>query len=153
MAGYLVLPAEACDWTDSQQPGKVKLNPNRLGLADLVRQLEQDPFPFTRRSLGVSLIGLDEMLVQLKQLEDVNETRDWPFLQEMRRRLRAVASEVNNMGTIHVPIRHSLVLGDGNHLYIHYVGKRIPLWRLFGSNPDIGSEGSCRTYLYGVNLS
>ena len=152
MAGYLVLPEEACDWSGNQ-PGKVRPNPTRLGLADLVRQFEQDPFPFNRLSPGVCLYGLDEMFVQLKQLEDVNETRDWPFLQEMRRRLRAVASEVNNMGIIHVPIRHSLVLGDGNHLYVHYVGKRIPLWRLFGSNPDVGSESGYRTYHYGVNLS
>ena len=152
MAGYLVLPEEACDWSGNQA-NKVKPNPTRFGLADLVRQFEQDPFPFNRLSPGVCLYGLDEMLVQLKQLEDVNETRDWPFLQEMRRRLRAVASEVNNMGMVHVPIRHSLVLGDGNHLYVHYVGKRIPLWRLFGSNPDIGSEAGYRTYLYGVNLS
>jgi hypothetical protein len=57
------------------------------------------------------------------------------------------------MGTIHVPIRHPLVLGDGKHLYVHYVGKRIPLWRLFGSNPDIGCEDGLETYLYGVNLS
>jgi len=152
-AGYLVLPAEACNWTETQQPGKVKLHPTRLGLADLVRQFEQDPFPFSRRTPGVCLFGLDEMLVQMKQLEDVNDTRDWPFLQEMHRRLRAVASEVNHMAMIHVPIRHPLVLGDGNHLYVHYVGKRIPLWRLFGSNPDIGSEDGHRTYRYGVNLS
>src|SRR5262245_12062106 len=102
MAGYLVLPEEACDCSGSQ-PNKVKPNPTRLGLADLVRQFEQDPFPFSRLSPGICLYGLDEMFVQLKQLEDVNETRDWPFLQEMRRRLRAVASEVNNMGLIHVP--------------------------------------------------
>ena len=31
MAGYLVLPEEACDWNGTQ-PGKVKLNPIRLGL-------------------------------------------------------------------------------------------------------------------------
>lgn len=153
MAGYLVLPAEACDWTDSQQPGKVKLNPTRLGLADLVRQFEQDPFPFDRRSPGVCLYGLDEMLVLMNQLEDVNEVRDWPFLQEMHRRLRAVSNNVSNMGTIHVPIKHSLLLGADKHLFVRYAGKRIPLWRLFGSNPDIDSVGGFPTYGYGVNLS
>lgn len=152
MAGYLVLPENACDWNGSQ-PGKVKPNPTRLGLADLIRQFEQDPFPFNRRSQGVCLYGLDEMLVQMTQLEDVNENREWPFLQEMRRRLREVANEVSNMGTIHVPIRHSLVLGAGKHLFVRYAGKRIPLWRLFGSNPDIGSEAGLETNLYGANLS
>jgi len=152
MAGYLVLPEEACDWSGNPS-GKVKLHPTRLGLVDLVRQFEQDPFPFNRRSPAVCLHRLDEMLVQMKQLEDVNETRDWPFLTEMHLRLRKVSNEVNNMGDIHVPIRHSLVLGAGNRLYVHYAGKRIPLWRLFGANPTIGSEAGFKTYHYGVNLS
>ena len=152
MAGYLVLSEEACAWSGNQ-PGKVQLNPTRLGLIDLVRQFEQDPFPFTRRSPGVCLFGLDEFLVQMEQLEDVNDNRDWPFLQEIRRRLRAVANEVSNIGVIHVPIRHALVLGAGNHLYARYAGKRIPLWRLFGSNPAIGSEAGHETYLFGENLS
>jgi hypothetical protein len=99
------------------------------------------------------LFGLDEFLVQMEQLEDVNDNRDWPFLQEMRRRLRAVSNEVSNIGIIHVPIRHALLLGAGNHLYARYAGKRIPLWRLFGSNPSMGSEGVHATYLYGENLS
>ena len=152
MAGYLVLPEEACAWSGNQ-PGKVQLNPTRLGLIELVRQFEQDPFPFTRRSPGVCLFGLDEFLVTMEQLEDVNDNRDWPFLQDLRRRLRAVANEVSNVGVIHVPIRHALVLGAGNHLYARYAGKRIPLWRLFGSNPAIGSEAGHETYLFGENLS
>jgi len=152
MAGYLVLPEEACAWSGNQT-GKVQLNPIRFGLIDLVRQFEQDPFPFSRRSHGVCLFGLDELLAQMDQLEDVNDNRDWPFLQEMRRRLRAVSNEVSNIGVIHVPIRHALVLGAGNHLYARYAGKRIPLWRLFGSHPSIGCEAGHETYLYGENLS
>lgn len=152
MPGYLVLPDDACDWTGTQ-PGKVKPNPIRLGLIDLVRQLEQDPFPFRRGAAGVCLDGLDDLLVQMDQLEGVNETRDWPFLQEMRKRLRAVSNDVSNMGIIHVPIRHALVLGAENHLFAPCAGKRIPLWRLFGSNPAIGSEAGHETYLFGENLS
>jgi hypothetical protein len=152
MAGYLVLPEEACDWNGTQ-PGKVKLNPIRLGLADLVRQFEQEPFPFARRSPGVCLIGLDQFLVEMDQLEDVNEKRDWPFLQEMRRRLNAVSNDVSNIGVIHVPIRHDLVLGADKRLYARYAGKRIPLWRLFGSNPSYSNEGVHPTYLYAETLS
>jgi hypothetical protein len=152
MAGYLVLPVEACDWSGSQT-GKVKLHPTRLGLADLVRQLEQDPFPYTRRSPGLCLFGLDDFLVQMNQLEDVNENRAWPFLQEMRSRLRAVSNEVSSISTIHVPIGRSLILGAGKHIFVPYAGKRIPLWRLFGSNPDISSEAGLETYHYGPNLS
>jgi hypothetical protein len=152
MAGYLVLPEEACDWSGTQS-GKVKPNPTRLGITDLVRQFEQDPFPFTRRSPGLCLFGLDEFLVQMEQLEDVNDNREWPFLQEMRRRMRAVSNEVSNIGIIHVPIHYALVLGASNHLFVRYAGKRIPLWRLFGSNPSIGNEGVHPTYLYGENLS
>jgi len=152
MAGYLVLPEEACDWTGTQT-GKVKPHPTRLGLIDLIRQFEQDPFPFTRRSPGICLFGLDELLVQMEQLESVNDNRDWPFLQEMRKRLRAVSNEVSNIGTIHVPIRHELWLAAGDHLFARYAGKRIPLWRLFGSHPVIGTESGHATYLFGENLS
>lgn len=152
MAGYLVLPVEACDWSGNQT-GKVKLHSTRLGLADLVRQLEQDPFPFHRRSPGLCLFGLDEFLVQMNQLEDVNETREWPFLQEIHLRLRAVSNEVSNIGTIHVPIGRPLVLGADKHLFVPSAGKRIPLWRLFGAHPDISSEAGFETYLYGPNLS
>ncbi len=152
MAGYLVLREEACVWSGNQ-PGKVQLNPIRFGLIDLVRQFEQDPFPYNRRSQGVCLFGLDELLAQMEQLEGVNDNRDWPFLQEMRWRLRAVSNEVSNMGTVHVPIRHELWLAAGNHLFARYAGKRIPLWRLFGSNPLIGSESGHATYHFGENLS
>ena len=153
MPGYLVIPEEACDW-DGTQAGKVKPNPIRLGLTDLVREFEQDPFPFRRGSPGVCLYGLDEFLVQMGQLEDVNETRDWPFLSKTRTRLRTVANEVANMGTIHVPIRRVLSLGAGNQLYVRgYPGKRIPLWRLFGCHPEIGSEAGHPTYLFGETLS
>jgi hypothetical protein len=152
MAGYLVLPEEACDWTRAL-PGKVKLHPIRLGLFDLVREFEQVPFPFDRRSPGVCLYGLDELLAQMDQLEDQNETRDWPFLQETRKRLRAVANEVSNMPIIHVPIRRPLTLGADKQLYARSAGKRIPLWRLFGPHPEIGCEGGHETYLFSENLS
>jgi len=131
----------------------VKPNPIRRGLFDLVREFEQVPFPFTRASPGVCLYGLDDLLAQMDQLEDVNETCDWPFLQDIRKRLRAVANEVSNIGTIHVPIRHALYMGADKHVFVRYAGKRIPLWRLFGSNPSIGSEAGHETYLFGENLS
>ena len=57
------------------------------------------------------------------------------------------------MSSITVPIRHGLLLGAGNHPFARYAGKRIPLWRLFGSNPAIGSEAGHQTYLFGENLS
>ena len=152
MPGYLILPEEACDWSGTQ-PGKVKPHAIRFGLFDLVREFEQSPFPYDRRSPGVCLFGLDELLAQMDQLEEQNETREWPFLQEIRKRLRAVSNEVSNMGIIHVPIRHALILGAGDQLYARYAGKRIPLWRLFGSHPQICSEAGHRTYLFGENLS
>jgi hypothetical protein len=71
----------------------------------------------------------------------------------MKRRLKAVANDVSNMGVIHVPVSCQLDLGGGNHLYARYAGKRIPLWRLFGANPHLGSIGGCATYLFGENLS
>lgn len=152
MPGYLVLPDEAYDW-GGDQPEKVRANTTRLGLYDLIRAFEQDPFPFDRRSAGICLIGLDELLVNMGQLEDPNETQDWPELQDLRRRLRRVANEVSGIATIHVPIRYQLRLGASNHLFAQYAGKRIPLWRLFGSNPTLNIEAGQRTYLYSENLS
>src|ERR1035441_7340798 len=151
MPGYLILPDEAYDWS-GDQPGKVHSNPTRLGLFDLVRAFEQDPFPYDRRSQGICLIGLDELLVQMNQLEDPNEPQEWPFLSQIHKRLRAFSNEVANMATIHVPIRHTLVLGADNKLFAHYAGKRIPLWRLFGFHPSLASVMGHPTYLFGENL-
>ena len=58
MAGYLVFHSAA----------PVKLNPVHLGLFDLIREFEQDPFPFTR-SQGLTLAGLDDLLNLLDQKE------------------------------------------------------------------------------------
>lgn len=153
MAGYLVLPDAACNWSDARQPGKLTPHPIRLGLFDLIREFEQDPFPFDRRSPGVSLIRIDELLAGLGILELLSETRDWPFLNDIKRRLKAAANDVGNMGTIHVPIACELDLGGGNHLYARYAGKRIPLWRIFGSNPQIDSIDGRATYFFGENIS
>ena len=152
MPGYLILPDEAYDWS-GDQPDKVRPHPTRLGLFDLVRAFEQDPFPFDRLSPGICLTGLGELLVTMNQLEDSNETRDWPDLHSIHLRLRAVSNEVSNVATIHVPIRHQLTLGAGNHLFALCAGKRVPLWRLFGCNPSFGTEAGHRTYLFGENLS
>jgi len=152
MPGYLILPDEAYDWS-GDQPGKVRANSIRLGLFDLVRAFEQEPFPYDRRSPGICLVGLDELLVQMNQLEDPTAPQEWPVLGQIHERLRAFSNEVANMAAIHVPIRHTLVLGADNRLFTHYAGKRIPLWRLFGCHPSFSSEMGHRTYLYGENLS
>lgn len=66
MPGYLILPDEAYDWS-GDQPDKVRPHPTRLGLFDLVRAFEQDPFPFDRLSPGICLTGLGELLVTMNQ--------------------------------------------------------------------------------------
>lgn len=153
MAGYLVLPDSCCDWT-GDEPGRVQLNVIRLGLFDLVREFAQDPFPFTRRT-PICLHGLDDLLVHLGQVEDLHETRDFPLLADIRRRLKTVANEVAGIGVIQVPIRRPLVYGGGQQLYANLdrINKRIPLWRLFGCHPDINSHGKDPIYLFGENLS
>lgn len=145
MAGYLVFAEGTIE----------RVNPVRLGLFDLVREFEQSPFPYDRRSPGVTLYGLDETLIQMNQVEGLAETRDQPFLAEVRRRLVAVSNEVAGMGVIHVPIRRNLSLGGDRHLYVmpSTGGKRVPLWRLFGSNPTIGEVNGQPTYMFGENLS
>ena len=152
MAGYLIIPEEACAWSGSQL-GKVSLHPTRLGLFDLLREFDQVPFPFDRTT-GVCLYGLDDLLERMNVQEDANETRDWPFLRDARRRLSAVANDVSNMATVHVPMRRKLVLGAENKLYAHQSsGRRIPLWRLFGTNPNIIEIAGLPAYEFGESLS
>ena len=152
MPGYLLIPEEACDWSGIQ-PGKVKPHPTRLGLFDLLREFDQVPFPFDRTT-GVCLYGLDDLLERMNVQEDANESRDWPFLQDVRRRLNMVANEVFSMQPVHVPIRRKLVLGADNKLYAHQTtGKRIPLWRVFGANPLIREIGLHVAYEFGESLS
>jgi len=152
MPGYLVIPEEACDWS-GVQPGKVNPHLTRLGLFDLLREFDQVPFPFDR-STGVCLYGLDGLLERMNVQEDANESRDWPFLQDIRRRLNLVANDVFNMQPIHVPIRRKLVLGADNRLYAYQTtGKRIPLWRVFGGNPKMKEIGAHVAYEFGESLS
>ena len=152
MPGYLIIPEEACGWNGSQT-GKVPLHPIRLGLFDLMREFEQSQFPFDRLS-GVCLYGLDDLLERMNVQEDVNESLDWPFLRDVRRKLSNVANDVFRMQPIHVPIRRKLVLEAGNRLYAHQTtGKRIPLWRLFGTNPSIREIGTSVAYEFGESLS
>mgnify|MGYP001025345645 CR=1 FL=1 len=151
MAGYLVLPETACVSEGSPRT-KVALNPIRLGLFDLLREFEQDPFPFNRSGPGVCLLCLDEFLAQMRITEALGENRDWPFLTQVKRRLKTVANDVSNMGIIHVPIRRELDLGGDNRLYARSGPRRIPLWRLFGSNPAIRMVDGFAAYEYGENL-
>lgn len=152
MAGYLVLPEAACDW-DGSSPSRVMPNPIRLGLFDLLREFEQQPFPFDRRSPGVCLLHLDELLAQMRITEALGECPEWPILTQVKRRLKAVANDVSNMGVIHVPIRRELDLGGGSQLYARSGPRRIPLWKIFGSNPVIRTVEGLAAYEYGENLS
>lgn len=152
MSGYLVIPDACCAWS-GDEAGLITPHPIRLGLLDLLREFEQVPFPYDRRSPGLTLMRLDVLLAEMGVLEPLHETLDQPFLTAVKRRLKAVAGEVNNMPTIHVPIACALDHGGSGQLYAKYAGKRIPLWRLFGTNPTIDSIDGKATYLYGVNLS
>jgi hypothetical protein len=144
MAGYLVF--------HSSTP--VKLNPIHLGLFDLVREFEQDPFPFSRAQ-GLTLTGLDDLLDLLDQKEGLNENRPLDLMRNMRRRLSSCAEEVSRLGLIHVPLHMKPDLGADGQLYATYnrLNKRIPLWQLFGSNPSIRESGGHRLYEFGESLS
>jgi hypothetical protein len=144
MAGYLVF--------NSTTP--VKLNPVHLGLFDMVREFEQDPFPFNR-SQGLTLTGLDELLNLMDQKEGLNENKNMELMRNMRRRLSSCAGEVSRLGLIHVPIQMKLDLGAEGRLYATYnkLNQRIPLWQLFGSNPQIRESGGHPVYEFGESLS
>lgn len=144
MAGYLVFHTDA----------PVKVNPIHLGLFDLIREFEQDPFPFTRAQ-ALALTGLDDLLTLLDQNEGIHETKPLEFLRQIRRRISSCAGEVSRLGLIHVPLRMKLDLGAGGQLFATYnrLNKRIPLWQLFGSNPVIRESGGYPLYEFGESLS
>ena len=144
MAGYLVFHTDA----------PVKVNPIHLGLFDLLREFEQDPFPFTRAQ-ALTLTGLDDLLTQLEQNEGIHEAKPLDFLRQIRRRLSSCAEEVSRLGLIHVPLHLKLDFGDAGQLFASYnrLNRRIPLWQLFGSNPVVREAGGIPLYEFGESLS
>jgi len=144
MAGYLVFHTDT----------PVKVNPIHLGLFDLLREFEQDPFPFTRAQ-ALTLTGLDDLLTLLDQNEGIHESRPLDFLRQIRRRLGSCAEEVSRLGLIHVPLRMRLDLGADGQLFATYnrLNKRIPLWQLFGSTPVIKESEGHPLYEFGESLS
>ena len=144
MAGYLVF----------QQDVRVTVNPIRLGLFDLVREFEQDPFPF-HSPQRLTLTGLDDLLVLMNATEEMTEPRTIPLLLEMRRKLARAANEVARLGDIHVPIRLEMHCGAEDKLYVKFrmMTKRIPLWQLFGCHPTIREVEGRQCFHFGVTLS
>lgn len=151
MASYLVLPYTALDWNDDR-PEKVRVNDHRYGIYDLLREFESEPFPFTRAT-ALCLTGIDELLIQLEVIDPADHDREWPVLREIHRRLVAAAHEVSNLGVIQVPIRYPMELLSDQRLVVNYTGRRVPLWRIFGTHPDVDKVTGHAAYSYGVNLS
>lgn len=151
MASYLVLPRNAFNW-NGVEPLKVRPHEHRYGIFDFLREVEKDEFPFDR-STPLCIDRLDEFLIEAGCLEGRDEDKEWPLLQDIHRRLVAVANEISHCGTIQVPISYGLELGAGGRLYVSYTGKRVPLWRIFGQHPSDQAVGGHHGYSFAVTLS
>lgn len=149
MSGYLLFPRQILDLYG----GTVPAHPERFGLMDFLRELENDPLPFRPRA-QICLLGLDELLIRLGCVETDTGPKEGGFLQDVRRRLCRAAKEIDGLPNIHVPITFKMVQGDARRVSVHHARDLIPLWRIFGEHPEIKEILPGTTaYLYGANLA
>ena len=148
MSGYLLLPRELLDLYG----GTVPTYPERFGLLDFLRELEEDPLPFQPRA-QICLLGTDELLIRLGCAETDTGAREGEFLQDVRRRLRRAARELDNLPAIQVPITFEMVEGATGHVSVRHARDLIPLWRIFGEHPEIREIMGRTAYQYGSNLT
>lgn len=152
MSGYLVLPRQALNLYG----GPVPAAPEQIGFLDFLREIEQDPFPYTPRA-RLCVTGLDELLITLNCTDKRSTPQEHALAQDYKRRLKRAASEVSTLADIQIPVTYPLVLGGEKALSSkHTPQDLVPLWRIFGCNPssvDILPAGKVIGYHFGVNLS
>jgi hypothetical protein len=150
MSGYLVIPRQVL----TVHGGPVPAAPMSIALFDFLREIEQEPFPFSPRA-QLCLTGLDELLISLGCTDQRAGVKELELLQGFKRRLRDKAVEISTLADIQVPVAFDLVLGGGNELSTRHTARElVPLWRLFGHNPTIRELVPGRIgYHFGENLS
>jgi len=141
MSGYTIV--EYKNTTLNRREG-YQVKGNRLEIADFIRELNEDPFPF---SFGDEVIveGLDKALYDSG--DDVNETAN-----QIRHIFSSKASDVNNKQmTINIVIVGKLQYGA--YLTVRYTQKDLPLNKIFHSVNQFDDANGNTFYTTNANLS
>lgn len=119
-------------------------NTKKMGIADFLRELDQDAFPFADSS-SLMITGLEDYL--LASRPDMEATA-----KEIRRKLQRTAGFFNDRLCPNVQIVFRQPLKRGEHLIVEHVTQPIPIYLIFGTPPptDIGGQ---TVYIAHFNLS
>ena len=119
-------------------------NTKKVGIADFLRELDQDVFPFNDSS-SLIITGLEDYL--LASRPDMEATA-----REIRRKLQRAAGFFNDRLCPNVQIVFRQPLKRGEHLIVEHVTQPIPIYLIFGTPPptDIGGQ---TVYIAHFNLS
>lgn len=145
MAGYMLIEQKSLATPQTSHRG-VASNSRKIGIADFLREIDQDDFPFNENS-SLMVTGLEEYLLASRQGPGMEETA-----RDIRRRLQSVAGFFNDRLCPNVQIVFRQPLKRGEHLIVEHVTQPIPIYLIFGTPPptDIGGQ---TVFITSFNLS
>ncbi|OIO18554.1 MAG: hypothetical protein AUJ54_07700 [Ignavibacteria bacterium CG1_02_37_35] len=133
MAGYMLV--EQRSFAVPQTPNRgVQPNKRKIGIADFLRELEQEEFPFDENS-SLMVTGIEEYL--LASRPDMEVTA-----REIRMKLQKAAGFFNDRLCRNVQIVFRQPLKRGEHLIVDHVTQSIPIYLIFNTpiQTDIGGQ-------------
>src|SRR5205085_8936663 len=123
MPGYQLVERAALSLA---KPNGIAALPNEIGILDLLRDLEDDTFPYSRL-YELRVIGLEDVLYAARP-------DDALLALEIKRRLRMSAQDLQNrMISVQIVFNGRLIHGDD--LWVEYRNQRLPIGHIFGSPP------------------
>ena len=145
MAGYMLVEQKSLATPQNPNRG-VAQNSRIIGIADFLREIDQDDFPFNENS-SLMVTGLEEYLLASRQDPGMEETA-----QDIRKRLQRVAIPFNDRLCPNVQIVFRQPLKRGEHLIVEHVTQPIPIYLIFGTPSPIEIAGQT-VFLTSFNLS
>lgn len=143
MAGYMLV--EQRSFAVPQTPNRgVQPNNRKIGIADFLRELDQEDFPFDENS-SLMVTGIEEYL--LASRPDMKATA-----REIHSKLQKVAIPFNDRLCPNVQIVFRQPLKRGEHLIVEHVTQPIPIYLIFG-NPSPVDIGGQTVFISQFNLS
>lgn len=105
---------------------------NVIGILDFLRELDQDPFPFSKYSRW-QVVGLEEVLFAARPREE-------EIAAEIHGRLNRAASDLEKR-LLEVQVVFSGVIVRGAHMSLQYRGASLPIHIIFNS-PQRQEDGN-----------
>ena len=145
MPGYVLIEEKMLK---SYRPQGFEPNPIRMGILDLMRELRQEVFPFTRDQHKLRIVGLEEVLMAASPDPNLLDVSLY-----IRQILTSRANELEaNMGWVQVIFRNPLRRAD-DFWFEPGARQRITLRPIFGSPvPFVNGSGN-ECYQVGFNLT